>query len=91
MAMFLKCCLKNTDMKKYISKPKEPIECSAISVSEENKAEIEKTFKDVLLRFFYHNEDKMTHGHDYKDEMHTKLGCWYLYTMPIVQYMKEIT
>ena len=63
-------------MKKYISKPKEPIEVTAIQVSEENRAEIEKTFKDILIRFFYHNEYKMIYGKDIKDEKYNKLGCF---------------
>lgn len=64
-------------MKKYRSKPKEPIVLEAIQVLEENKAEIEQGFNDVLLRFFYHDEHKIIsyYGH-HKDETYNKIGCW---------------
>ncbi len=61
-------------MKKYIEKPKEPTVCDAIKINYENKDLIEKTFsKDVLLGFFYHNEDHFEK--DTKSEEFDKLGC----------------
>ena len=66
-------------MKKYISKPQEQLEVSAIQISEENRTEIENIFSNVVLRFFYHNENKMAHFHkECKDEEHNKLGCFLL-------------
>ncbi len=66
-------------MRKFISKPQNQIEVSAIQVNEENRIEIEENFGNVLMRFFYHNRDKMAHfGIELKDEKHNKLGCFLL-------------